>query len=170
MADCEAILDLVPAGSLGIEIGVCHGWSSAAFLRRGCRMVLIDPWENYPGAAETYDEGAMSAALGRLTGFKGWAVLRMKSADAAPLLADGIFDFVWVDGNHLEEYCRADLHAYWPKVKPGGLLMGHDYCNVDYDEHYKRATCGVKRAVDAFAAECWLAVEQWGISWVLRKP
>ncbi len=36
-------------------------------------------------------------------------------------------DFVWVDGNHSLEGVRGDINAWWPKVRPGGIIAFHDY-------------------------------------------
>jgi len=39
-------------------------------------------------------------------------------------------DMVFLDGNHSKEVVLNDLHRWWPKIRSGGLVMGHDY----YDE------------------------------------
>lgn len=54
-----------------------------------------------------------------------WTILRMTSADAAVRLAGREFDFVFIDGDHTR--CGDDIAAYWPLVRSGGLLCGHDY-------------------------------------------
>ena len=41
----------------------------------------------------------------------------------------------------------ADLAAWWPKIRPGGLLTGHDY-DIYLDT---TGEWGVRRAVDEFA-------------------
>ena len=41
-----------------------------------------------------------------------------------------------------------DLEAWFPKVKPGGILAGHDYADIDFG----RTDFGVKSAVDEFFA------------------
>lgn len=57
--------------------------------------------------------------------------LRMSSAEAAFRLATEFghdaFDFVFIDGDHSYEGCAADIDAYRPLVKEGGLLAGHDH-------------------------------------------
>ena len=37
------------------------------------------------------------------------------------------FDFVFIDADHSYEAVRADILAYRPLVKRGGILAGHDY-------------------------------------------
>ena len=50
----------------------------------------------------------------------------MSSKDAANELADNSFDFVFVDADHSMKSVLADLDNYWPKVRSGGIIAGHD--------------------------------------------
>lgn len=47
------------------------------------------------------------------------------------LVADRVpqVDLVFIDADHSYNGCRGDIIAYSPKVKPGGILSGHD---IDY--------------------------------------
>lgn len=42
------------------------------------------------------------------------------------LFPDGYFDIVFVDADHSTESVRADIINWMPKVKFGGVLLGHD--------------------------------------------
>ena len=35
-------------------------------------------------------------------------------------------DFVFIDADHSEESCFADIQAWYPKIKKTGMLLGHD--------------------------------------------
>lgn len=52
---------------------------------------------------------------------------RMPSIEAAATYADNSLDFVFIDADHSYEAVRADIIAWWPKVKSGGIISGHDY-------------------------------------------
>jgi len=52
---------------------------------------------------------------------------RSSSLDAAKEFPDGFFDLVFIDGNHTQVAVKADLLAWWPKVRPEGLFCGDDY-------------------------------------------
>ena len=53
-----------------------------------------------------------------------------------------------LDATHLYADARADLEAWWPKLKVGGLMAGDDYHNGWVE--IARYTFGVKDAVDEF--------------------
>lgn len=49
------------------------------------------------------------------------------SVEAATGFADGSLDFVWLDAGHDQASVKADIEAWLPKVKPGGVLGGDDW-------------------------------------------
>lgn len=156
------LLRALPRESIGAEIGVFKGAFSARILSvvRPRKFHLIDPWHYetdatykkswYGGSGgkdqatqdgihqSVRDRFAKEIAAGVVT------VHRAYSADAAAQFADSYFDWVYIDGNHLYEFVKQDLHAYFPKVKPGGLVCGDDYGVKGWWDH------GVTRAVDEF--------------------
>jgi hypothetical protein len=52
---------------------------------------------------------------------------------------DVSIDFLFIDANHSYESVKKDLELWYPKVKYGGVISGHDYNSKD-----------VKRAVDEY--------------------
>jgi predicted O-methyltransferase YrrM len=69
-------------------------------------------------------------------------VIRMRSVVAATHYKNESLDFVFLDADHNYEAVQADIAAWLPKVRPGGILCGHDYANEAYP------LWGVARAVD----------------------
>jgi hypothetical protein len=53
--------------------------------------------------------------------------VRMTSVEAAQNYEDNSLDFVLIDANHDYEPVKADILAWLPKVKHGGILAGDDY-------------------------------------------
>jgi hypothetical protein len=168
MADCDSILPWIGKGWKGVEIGVAGGHSALRFLEYGVAFLwLVDPWKAYPeylesNPTEGYYDRVYKEAMDRLSPHAGkHAHLRMTSAEAREYIP-GPVDFVWVDGNHRYEFVKADLEAYWPLIREGGVLCGHDYTDND-------TTCQVARAVNEFAAANDLPLELAPPSWVIRK-
>ena len=67
--------------------------------------------------------------------------IRSPSLEASKLYLDRSIDFVFIDADHSYESVRADIAAWFPKVKRGGVIAGDDYGGAWY---------GVKRAVDEY--------------------
>jgi hypothetical protein len=80
-------------------------------------------------------------------------ILPLPSHKAADEIADASLDFVFIDADHSYEGCKRDLDVWSRKLKPGGLLSGHDYANTSFQDF------GVTRAVDEFVAARGLKLE-----------
>jgi hypothetical protein len=88
--------------------------------------------------------------------------LPMPSAIAAKLLAAHkvVADLVYIDGDHTHDGAHADLVAYWPLVRPGGILFGDD---VNFP--------GVHSAVARFIGNEGIpAIVLDHPFWIIRKP
>ena len=170
-----------------VEVGSWKGQSSCAFAKRlkslgdGHRLVCIDTWLGAPefwtwGLLDRSRGGSLRPRFGLPTvyytflanvfrqGLQGVvAPLPISSVQGAQVLAHYgcAADAVYVDGAHEHDAVLADLNAYWPLVRPGGVIFGDDYC-AEWP--------GVVAAVEAFAAARRLSVEVRGIVWFVSKP
>lgn len=52
---------------------------------------------------------------------------RSLSTAAAATFANCSFDWIYIDALHSYEALKSDLHAWWPKLRAGGLLSGDDF-------------------------------------------
>jgi len=66
--------------------------------------------------------------------------IRLRSNQAVGMYEDRSLDFIFIDGSHEYEDVIEDLRVWYPKVKRGGIIAGHDYTTYP----------GVRRAVDQF--------------------
>lgn len=140
---------------IGAEVGVLRGKFSEYLLSNVefSTFYCIDAWKHLPGrvdisnVSDAEHHANFLAAQQRLKRFGTRAeMLRSESAEAAQRLPDGGVDFVYIDGDHSYNGCMADLEMYYPKIKRGGILAGHDYLDGSLPE----GEFGVKRAVDEF--------------------
>ncbi len=75
------------------------------------------------------------------------------SQQAVSLLADGSVDAVFIDAEHDRASVEADARAWLPKVKPGGLLCGHDWDRASVREGL--AAAGIAARQSALSPSCW---------------
>lgn len=147
----------------GAEIGTADGRCTSHVLTLSNRlhMLTVDPWAPQPGHngpedwadwPHTQHEALARQRLQpfglRCQIFKGYSI------EAAATAQDGSLDFVFLDGDHSEEGVRADIAAWRPKIRRGGMLLGHD-----------AAWPGVRAAIDELCPEYWIGPNDvWGVS------
>jgi len=145
------------AGSLvGAEIGVQLGKNAESMLQtlNIKNLFLIDPYFHYEGnTAHNHQDlpSFFNRAVRKLSPFKDKIVwVKKKAADAVNDIPDNL-DFVYIDGNHVYEFVKQDLESYWPKIRLGGILAGHDYFLGAVPIYDKvMVTIEVGKAVDEF--------------------
>ncbi len=137
----------------GAEVGVWKGEFAAAMCQGvpGLRLRCVDAWGDDP----TYHEAKQAASWSKI---RAQAERRLQpyacvidarlSTQAATSVPDASLDFAHIDANHGREQVYADLAAWAPKVRVGGVVAGHDY-----REFPRRQTIQVKAAVDAFVRD-----------------
>lgn len=54
-------------------------------------------------------------------------IIKANSFDAAEQFEDNSVDFVFFDAGHRFTGFALDMIKWWPKIKDGGLIAGHDY-------------------------------------------
>jgi len=55
-------------------------------------------------------------------------IIKSRTLDFLNSLQDNVLDAVYIDADHSYKGCQTDLEGSRPKVKPGGYILGHDYC------------------------------------------
>lgn len=119
---------------VGAEIGVNKGhfskWICYKMRRNKPKLFLIDPYKSYKEYSEYLDQNEMDSiyeeAKTRLAKFNVEFVKKM-SMEAVKDFNDNSLDFVFIDGNHDFQYVVNDIAEWSRKVKPGGIVSGHDY-------------------------------------------
>lgn len=155
----------LPIDPICAEIGVLNGEFSRLInnILKPSKLYLIDPWtvgrdknsptEKYTGslkhlntAYSTEDNLRNVEKLFHIEIKNNQILLRQKfSYDAVNEFDNHYFDFIYIDATHIYESVKADLEDYFPKMKPTGLMCGHDY--IDH------SSFTVIKAVDEFIQE-----------------
>lgn len=114
-------------------------------------------------------------------------ICRNYTSSCVTKMHDGYFDFIYVDARHDFKGVYQDLRLWWPKLRKGGIMAGHDYVTQDdgpqqsgqdwtinYDGTKDETRTVVKGAVDKFAAAVCRQItvsyreEGWN-TWAMRK-
>jgi len=124
-------------GGIGAEIGVQRGYNSAMIGASWPGEILcVDTW---------LDPDIFKAAKDLLTNPK-FHLIQKSSVEAAKDIGPEALDWVYLDADHHLASMRLDLAAWFPKVRWGGIVAGHDYCDLEGD-----VGTGVIEAVTEFA-------------------
>lgn len=120
---------------IGLEIGVCRGENIVHLLDTVPQIGRVDcmdpfvPFQDWNGpVGESRIEKDYQLSLSNLQPY-GTRVrfLRETSEDAWKTLKAEWYDWIFVDGLHTQENCLQDLTLYYPNIREGGLVAGHDY-------------------------------------------
>ena len=148
-----------------IEIGTYEGRNAKSLLK--CLNVssisFIDPYELYDEKQlqviqlEKAKERARKAIY-KLRGKTEVNWVRKKSQDASKLFENKSADFIYIDGDHRYSAVKKDIELYWPKLKDGGILAGHD---IDWE--------GVVKAIGEFSLKNNLKLHLKFPDWMIIK-
>ena len=132
-----------------VEVGVWLGCSTAylgvEIVNSGKPITLVAV-DHFLGSPELLGEAALPtleaacrANLAPLADALGerFRLVVSDSVSAAANCDDYSVDVVWIDANHEYDAVRADIEAWWPKLRVGGVMAGHD-----------ASTDGVQRAIE----------------------
>jgi len=123
-------LKTLPKNGKVVEVGVQQGDYAWDILRvnNPSELWLVDNWRPWGmGHNELRQRTFYTHVKSRFAPFYNVHILRLNSAAAAATFPDRYFDWVYIDASHDYENVNRDLQTWWPKVKPGGHMAGHDY-------------------------------------------
>lgn len=148
--DRVALMELVPKHALAAEIGVAAGDFTVEILAHAAprTLHLIDSWahdERYLDLCDTVT-ARFAAEIER-----GQVVVeRGHSLEVMAAFPDGYFDWVYPDTGHDFATTCQELEICRAKVKPGGIIAGHDYVTGHWLGWYRY---GVIEAVHTFCVK-----------------
>jgi predicted O-methyltransferase YrrM len=155
----------LPRRAQVVEIGSFMGLSALVmaktlYFRQNytTRIFCVDTWEgsiehkemDVVRKGELFDIFKRNIEESGLAAF--FIPIRKASVTASKDFQDLSLDLVFVDGDHTFEGVLSDLNSWYPKLKPGGVFLGHDY-----------GYPGVVNAVNAFIRDRELCLTLLGI-------
>jgi len=161
-----------------VEVGVFRGEFAKAFLDRwkGKILHLVDAWCHLPhrdisNVSDADHEQNLQQTKQNLVEHKHrYVIHRSTSADAVRCFQDDSLDFAYLDANHAYDAISEDIRLWYPKVKPGSVLAGHDCLDGELPE----GDFGVKHAVtefeEAMGIQAQITTKDRWPSWYVVKP
>jgi hypothetical protein len=119
---------------LGVEVGCCQGESGEIAAQYLGELVCVDSWD---GGFQKF-EAIFDRRLEKFTNIR---KLKGPSHEIAREFPDGTADVVYIDAMHDYENVKRDVLSWFPKVRMGGYIAGHDYDALE-------THVGVVQAVD----------------------
>lgn len=154
----DSLFPVQPRHGIMVELGVFAGEATEMFTRKFDKVYAVDAWDKRcsygirSGELPEQIEARFDEVVSRCPNI---TKLKSDTAPAANAFPDNHFDFVYVDAGHEPDSCRADILAWLQKVKPGGVIAGHDY-HQDYP--------GVIQAVDEiFKTKATITAVNWWV-------
>jgi Methyltransferase domain len=162
----KQIVDFVPSDRFlhFVEIGSWKGCSSAFMaveIANSGKNIQFDCVDTWKGSEEHQEDPSIvndtlyDEFINNMKPVEGlYRPVRMPSLAAAACYDNESLDFVFIDAAHDYDNVRADILAWFPKVKVGGIIAGHDFSPT--------ATTNVSKAVRELFTEfsnpihCWV--------------
>jgi hypothetical protein len=133
----EELIKLYPKNSVGAEIGVFEGGFSNLIIETAIpsTFFMVDLFTGYAVSGDKNgnnpEEVNLDVVYQKLTEkyttnnniklYKGCSLDFFKS------IPDNFLDFIYIDGEHSYQGVKLDINEAQKKVKPGGIISGHDY-------------------------------------------
>jgi cephalosporin hydroxylase len=166
------MVDRFDQGSF-VEVGSWKG-RSASFLGveiinsgKNISLFCVDTWEGsveHQGMECVVTDSLHTQFLANTDPIKSILTpIRKSSSEASALFTDNSVEFVFIDASHEYESVLEDLEKWYPKLKVGGVIAGHDY--YPSGEHW----IGVFRAVSEWSSKMGIEVAASGSCWVVNK-
>jgi hypothetical protein len=155
---------------VGVEIGVAAGEYSEIIMQKNPQLTAmygVDPHLPYRGYKDFVRLGTFDSlektAHDRLDKYPNYAFIKEFSVEASQEFEDSSIDFVFIDGNHSEPYVSQDITAWAPKVRPGGIVSGHDYARIKGNNNEDSKNWAVIPAITKYAKENNHQLYIWGL-------
>jgi predicted O-methyltransferase YrrM len=142
----QTLVNQVPNNGTFVEGGAWLGKSSAYLCdlaKDRINVYIVDTWKGSKEEIETAHKLATETDIYQIflenMGDRKFTPIRKESIEASKDFEDESCDVVFIDMDHSYEAVKQDLIHWFPKVKKGGYIAGHD---IDWP--------GVSKAINEF--------------------
>jgi predicted O-methyltransferase YrrM len=159
------LLTKVPDGGIFLECGAWLGASSSYLCDQAedrIKVFIVDSWKGSSDELDTHQILATQTDIYPLflenMGNRKFTPIRKTSVEASKDFKDESCDVIYIDMEHTYEAVIEDLHHWYPKLKKGGYIAGHDAYHP-----------GVSRAIKEFFNNKFSVIGNCECCWLVRK-
>lgn len=151
-----------------VEVGAWKGASTSYLAveaqHKKMRIDVVDTWAGsieHSNISEVIENSLFGSFVDNLRPLINLInPIRSDSVSASKMYENESLDAVFIDADHQYESVKADILAWMPKVKNGGILAGHDYI-----EAYQGVIKAVNETLSKFEViecpsnKCWFKIK-----------
>lgn len=152
---------------LGFQVGVEVGTEKGKYAEILCKgipdlkLYCVDYWNPYPGYRENISKEKYQKfyeiTQDRLKNYD-VELVRKFSMDAVRDFEDKSLDFVYIDGSHEFQQVVNDISEWIKKIRPGGIISGHDYRRAKKAKYQRHVVSAVKGYTRAYFINPWFVL------------
>jgi SAM-dependent methyltransferase len=143
-------VEWLPNGGTFVEVGCWQGQSLAFFLTEawnsGKRFKVFgcDHFRGSVGDGPLIQEASLKSIVAHCAhnlrrAVHPFALVHAESKIGATFFQDTSIDYCFIDAGHMYDEVKADIAAWLPKMKPGGIMAGHDFNQVPVENAVREA-------------------------------
>lgn len=158
----KRMVDNAKDGAVFVEVGVFLGKSAIYMAQqikesgKQIRFYCVDPWNRDVSGLSVKEAGGSFyerfAHNARECGVHEYMLPTIATSALAARFMESA-DLVFIDAEHDYESVRWDISEWLPKIRPGGVIAGHDYT---LNSDTKRAVDDVFGPAVEVEGECWV--------------
>jgi predicted O-methyltransferase YrrM len=160
----KRIVESVPEGGHIVEVGAWKGASTSYLAveaqHKKLRIDVVDTWsgsQEHKDISDIRENSLFETFIDNLRPVINLInPIRTDSISASKMYDEESLDAVFIDADHRYESVKADILAWMPKAKKGGILAGHDYTLT-----HSGVILAVDELVEApeIIRDCWLKIK-----------
>jgi hypothetical protein len=157
-ADIPAFLQQQALNNRICEVGVRFGYNLMSLL--ACNPTVLIGIDHYSagnnkaeqdtGLSQDKLDSIYREVVQRYIHFPAVKIIKDRSDKTSALFKEQWFDYMYLDADHSYGGCLNDMQWWWPKVRQGGIMAGHDYIETTSKQGTK---FGVIEAVRQFMSD-----------------
>lgn len=146
----ERIIQVLRDDAIFVEMGTYAGQSAifaGELIQKSNKKINFITLDNGFGSGEEDQQKYIKESCGGITlagkvaeniynaGLSNHIVqMNCSSEMASKIFPDNYIDIVFIDGSHDSNSVQRDIELWYPKVRVGGIISGHDYCRTSVSD------------------------------------